>query len=351
MSTMSDDDTRRRPAVFRLDDPHVVLAEAPKAGEPLARPRGATLVVAEPSPDQPPATPATAPRRRRWGALFWSALGGLVSMGLSLSAWTLIEDLFARSSILGWLATALAALVALAAIAILVRELAGLVRLNSLAALRRRAETALAADDRAAAHDVVRDLVRIAAENPHLARARSALTGHLDAIIDGRDLVRLAERELMTPLDAQARKLVSDAATRVSLVTALSPRAAVDLLFVAATAVQMIRRLAMIYGGRPGALGLLRLSRETLTHLAVTGGMAAGDSLLSQVVGHGIAARLSARLGEGVLNGLLTARLGVAAIQAIRPLPFAALPTPVVRDLAADLLRRARAEEDPKAQS
>ena len=50
--------------------------------------------------------------------------------------------------------------------------------------------------------------------------------------------------------------------------------------------------------------------------------MAAGDSLIQQVLGHGIAAKLSARLGEGVLNGLLTARLGLAAIEVARPLPL-----------------------------
>ena len=39
--------------------------------------------------------------------------------------------------------------------------------------------------------------------------------------------------------------------------------------------------------------------------------MAVGDSVLQQIVGHGIASRISARMGEGVLNGLLTARVGL----------------------------------------
>ena len=43
--------------------------------------------------------------------------------------------------------------------------------------------------------------------------------------------------------------------------------------------------------------------------------MAASDSLIQQMLGHGLAAKLSQRLGEGMLNGLLTARLGLAAIE------------------------------------
>ena len=134
--------------------------------------------------------------------------------------------------------------------------------------------------------------------------------------------------------------------------TAVSPRAAVDMAFVLFTVVVLVRRLADLYGARPGALGLIRLLRLALTHLAVTGGMAASDSLIQQMLGHGVAAKLSARLGEGVLNGLLTARLGLAAIEVSRPLPFVALPRPAVSDLAGDLLRRrdgeaARAPDEP----
>jgi putative membrane protein len=149
----------------------------------------------------------------------------------------------------------------------------------------------------------------------------------------------------MSPLDLEARRLVSSAAQRVSVVTAISPRAVVDVLFVLAAALRLIRQLARLYGGRPGALGMISLARQVVAHLAITGGMAASDSLVQQVLGHGIAAKLSQRLGEGILNGLLTARLGLAAIDVTRPLPFNALPRPVLADLAKDLLRKREEEE------
>jgi putative membrane protein len=163
---------------------------------------------------------------------------------------------------------------------------------------------------------------------------------HLGEIIDGADLVRLAEREVMGPLDAEARRLVAAAAKRVSVVTAVSPRAAFDMAFVLVTVLALVRRLADLYGARPGALGRMRLLRLALSHLAITGGIAASDSVIQQMLGHGVAAKLSARLGEGVLNGLLTARLGLAAIEVTRPLPFSALPTPTIADLAGNLLRQ-----------
>jgi putative membrane protein len=174
---------------------------------------------------------------------------------------------------------------------------------------------------------------------PRLARSRAAMEGHLDDIIDGADMVRLAERELMRPLDREARRAVSGAAARVSAFTALSPRAALDVLFVFFSALVLVRRLAFLYGARPGTLGLIRLVRLAILHLAVTGGLATSDSLIQQVLGHGIAAKLSARLGEGLLNGLLTARLGLAMIDVVRPLPFTALPRPTLGDLMSEVLR------------
>ena len=107
-----------------------------------------------------------------------------------------------------------------------------------------------------------------------------------------------------------------------------------DLLFVIAQLVRLVRRIAEIYSGRPGLVGFLKLARSVGAHLAVTGGMAAGDSLVQQVVGHGLAARLSARLGEGVLNGLLTTRVGLSAMAVCRPMPFGIAPPPGVGDVA-----------------
>lgn len=354
----------RRPAAFSPDDPNVVIRSsraeaapppvrrpAPPAPAPVAAssaaavaprsaPAAASSASSEAAPDLERDVPL--PRRRRaapWGLAFFIAVGGLVALTVGLSIANLVTDLFARADALGYLGLGLAGVAGIAALAIIVREARGIMRLKGIESLRLRASETLVNDDRKAGRAIAVELLALTRYAPELGRARARLKQHLDDIIDGRDLVRLAERELMLTLDEEARRLILNAAKRVSVVTAVSPRAAIDVLFVLANALGLLRRLSLLYGGRPGPLGLVRLMRQTVSHLAMTGGLAMTDSLVQQLIGQGLAAKVSARLGEGVLNGLLTARLGLAAMEVTRPLPFAALRQPTLQDLAGGLMR------------
>jgi putative membrane protein len=269
-----------------------------------------------------------------WGGLFWSAASGLVALALGLWFDRLIRDFFDRSTALGTIALVLAGLALAALIVLLVRELRAIFRQTHIARMHIAFAEARAADDRDAARRRVDELVALYAHRPQTATPRALLKDLVNEIVDGRDLIDIAERNLMLPLDEEARREIAVAAKRVSVVTAISPRALVDVLFVVAQALRLMRRIAEIYGGRPGFLGAIKLARSVASHLAITGGMAVGDSLVQQVLGHGIAARLSARLGEGVLNGLLTARVGLSAMAVCRPMPFATERPPGVRDVA-----------------
>ncbi|POR44219.1 TIGR01620 family protein [Methylobacterium sp. V23] len=285
------------------------------------------------------AVPVAPKARAPWLSLFLVALGGLVSLGVGLSVERLIADLFSAAPWLGAVALVLLAIAAVAFLALVARELSGIWRERQIERIRGKAMEAIAARDHSAAQAVVRDLTGLYAERSALAAGRARLATLGDAILDVDDRLGLAEHELVAPLDRQARNAIAAAAKQVSAVTALSPRAIVDVAFVIFAAVRLLRRIATIYGGRPGFLGFLRLARAAFAHLTVTGGMAVGESMIQQVLGLGIAARVSAKLGEGVLNGLMTARFGLAAMAVCRPLPFVREAPPRLSDVAGELLK------------
>ncbi len=352
--------TSRKPAAFRLQPPPGLQekrAEPKPAPAETRRPRAVApaevLAVADAvdvfdHPEDlaalpPPANPPK--RRSHLGSVFAGALGVLISLTAGIWVDRLIRALFERAPWLGYVAAAAAAVAALALLAILIREAVGLMKLASVERLRSDAAAALARNDRRAASAVVDRLATLLAARPETAAGRAGVAALRDDIIDGADLIRLAEAELLSPLDARAKTIILDAAKRVSLVTAVSPRALVDIGYVVFEAGRLIRRLATLYGARPGALGFLRLVRSVLAHLAVTGSIAVGDSFVQQIVGHGLAARLSAKLGEGVVNGMMTARIGIAALDTVRPLPFTALKRPGLADFLAALTTFARARQ------
>jgi putative membrane protein len=75
-----------------------------------------------------------------------------------------------------------------------------------------------------------------------------------------------------------------------------------------------------------------------MTHLVATGAVAAGDDLIGSLAGGGVLSKLSRRFGEGVVNGALTARVGVAAMEVCRPLPFNRKKRPSVSALVSRAL-------------
>jgi len=349
---MTQPERRPRPRAFRLDGDTVVPPRKEQHTEEAARPAAQVI---EPEADvfanrlfgvegsvdfdeQAVEEAQVSGLLRRfilsWGGVFWSALTGLVSLAVTMWLTNLVENLFLHSALLGTIGLFLALALAVAAAALFAGEVRSMMRQNMIAKLHIALAEARAADDATTARAKLVELCKIYENRPETGRARARVIEVSKQIIDGRDLIDLAETTLVVPLDELARREIANASKRVSVVTTVSPRALIDLIFVAGQAIALMRRIAEIYGGRPGLLGFFKLARSVGAHLAITGGLAIGDSLLQQLVGHGIAARLSARLGEGVLNGLLTARVGLSAMAVCRPMPFCTVKQPGVAEVA-----------------
>jgi putative membrane protein len=316
---------QRKPAAFRIEDVEVVpLPAAPPAPEPVQVP-----VRVRALPDLG--------RGLRWGSILIGALGGLIGLLASIWLYDYVLALIARDDWIGWIAAGLLAVVVFALLMIIVREAAGLLRLGRLGKIRHEADTAARQDDKPLAIDVADRLKRLYAGRKDVAWGLERLAEHEHDIMNADELLRLTERSLVAPLDPFARTIVAASAKRVSVVTAVSPGALIDMLFVGAENLRMLRRLATLYGARPGTLSLLKLARMVVTHIVLTGGIALGDDVIHQVLGHGLTAKLSARLGEGLFNGALTTRIGIAAIDVCRPLPYLESQRPRFRELVAEV--------------
>jgi putative membrane protein len=313
-------DTPRRPTAFVIGQPADDQPQQQRA------PRAVTGISFEPEEDEsalivmPPAPPPR-PQRLRWGAILMSALFLLVSMWAGLAVTRLVEDVFARSPVLGWAALGIVGIASFAALAIIAREVLALARLRRIEHIQVDAAHAINANDAAAAARATSKLKLLYASRPDAQLGLRDLRQYDGDIMDGRGRMKLMERHLVDWRDAEAHRIIAHAARRITLITTVAPTPALDILFVAIQNLRMLREIATLYGGRPSTLATFRLARMVVSHLAVTGGIALSDNLIQHVVGKGLLGQLSARLGEGTVNGILTARVGLAARDVCRPIP------------------------------
>lgn len=374
---MTNDDKPRRPRVFAPDDPVLdpgsrpfgsgieeepaphakagAEADATKAG---AEDGGAATTEAGAGTAAPGGSAAATRMRPTitdikrgfgWGGLLFSALAGLAMLGISAWFARLASAALARDDIIGWTSYALLIIAAVAASVLLVRELIGFTRLSRLTRIKADVARAIAAGDVKAEREAVARISSLYAERADLKWGRARFREHEKDVHDAGGLMALAEREMVAPLDGEARRAILTSARRVAIVTAISPLFLIAVVFVLIENVRMLRGLATLYGGRPGVLGALRLGRMVITHIIATGGVAMTDDLLGQFLGQDLVRRLSQRLGEGVFNGALTARIGAAAIEVCRPLPFLEAKPIRVRDLVAEVVRALRRGEEALA--
>lgn len=349
---MTGEPKKRQPQVFDASDPTVVVVEEP-AAPPAPAPRGPQTGGGGGFAAAPLRTRGLglddAKHGIRWGAILVAAASALGSIALALSFARFVSIAFERSDWIGWVSFGLLVTAGVAGAALLLREIVGFWKLRRLGRIREEAEKALERKDKAAERAAVRRITAPLAARKDCAWALAKIEEHRRDAHDAGDLMRLVDRHLLEPLDGEARRIVAAAARRTGTVSAISPSAVLTVGWVLVENLRLLRTLAGLYGGRPGIFATAKLARMVVTHIVATGGVALTDDLLGQFLGQDILRRLSRRLGEGVFNAALTARIGAAAIGLIRPLPYLEAPPVRARDFIAEIMRRRGAEEPDAA--
>lgn len=307
-----------------------------------------TPATAPPVPDLPGALPQgqamqTAARLAarppsRLVRIFLSATLALLLFVAGIALTQFVTNLLAANPLLGAVAGGLLAIVLLSALLIALREWMAYRRLGKLDAIRSRADAALSTGGLTEAKGVAAQVSALYADRPELREARAGLERKLADQFEPDAVFGIVERDVLSQLDTRAEAEIAAATRQVATVTALVPLALADVVAALTANLRMIRRIAEIYGGRAGTLGSWRLTRSVLTHLVATGAVAVGDDLIGSVAGGSVLSKVSRRFGEGVVNGALTARVGVAALEVCRPLPFGASRKPSVTGLVKQAL-------------
>lgn len=171
-------------------------------------------------------------------------------------------------------------------------------------------------------------------QHPAFIRWQSALHDtHND-----KEILALYSQLVQPILDKQARAEISRSATESTLMIAVSPLAMVDMAFIGWRNIRLINRIAEIYGIELGYYSRLKLFRLVLVNIAFAGATELVREVGMDWLSQDLAARLSTRAAQGIGAGLLTARLGIKAMELCRPLPWIDDNKPKLSDFRKELI-------------
>ncbi|WP_083651442.1 YcjF family protein [Vreelandella massiliensis] len=307
----------------------------------------ATTSYHEPDPvadDAPlPAHSLSAPPKRRWGLLF--ALVGGASLGAAELA-TGLPEAWRQSQ---WLA------VAWQLLGISLIGLGGLSLLKELSRLRRLKRHERLRDDlaelpqRSAQQarklaETLRQQLNLGDDDPHWQAFKQASQPHHS----GEETLTLLNHHLLAPRDREAQRLISRMSGETAVLTAISPLTLVDMGLVAWRNLAMVNRLCRLYGLELGYASRLRLFKRVLYNMAFAGASEMVAEAGTDMLSLDLAGRISARAGQGLATGLLSARLGLRAQRLCRPLAFTPEEQPKLADLRQEIWRQIRRLDSQK---
>ena len=287
----------------------------------------------------------------RW----WWRLAGITGVGIVVFAvvqWTqMLMHSWQQSILSGVLLSALSVSVLLLISALLWRE----VKLWRRLARNQRWQQSAVRIRNSVQYGEAKPLCRdIVASLPTSQAAQATVQKWQQAVTDehsDEEQLQLFEHFVLAELDKQAQQLIYRAATDTSLAVAISPFALADMLLVLWRSSRLVRELAQLYGGAIGQLRSLVLLKRFLSALLWAGGSELALDMASDVIGSELTAKLSARAGQGIIAGLLVARLGNLAQQQLRPLPASSISKVNISKLAGSLQQRFKTALQTKADS
>lgn len=153
-----------------------------------------------------------------------------------------------------------------------------------------------------------------------------------------KEVLSLFEQHVLVQADKQALQHVSANASASAAMIAVSPFALLDMAIVLWRNVKMLNNISQSYGVKLGYWGRVALVRSVFKTMLYAGASEIIADAGNYALGAGLTGKLSARLGQGAGAGVLTARIGIKAMQSCRPVPWLASTKPGLNKISAQLI-------------
>lgn len=153
-----------------------------------------------------------------------------------------------------------------------------------------------------------------------------------------KEVFELFDAMVLKEQDKIAQQMIMKSASESAVLVALSPLAIVDVLLVAWRNMRLLNQISENYGVKLSYYARLRLMKLVVANMAFAGATEALASAGTEMLSMDLLGRLSTNVAQGLGVGLLSARLGLKAMEMMRPLPYLTAPEPKLADMRKQLL-------------
>ncbi|QUM89130.1 DUF697 domain-containing protein [Moritella sp. 36] len=268
---------------------------------------------------------------------------GIASIFGVMSLWQMYT-IFQSALALHWIAAAgfagLIIIVAMLALRSVFSFMSDKENMAALAGLQDKAEQLKMTNDVGQAKGFIAKLTQFYKGKPQAALLAKSIKTMPDYSSDKEAMVHL-EQVFLAPLDKEALRRVSKHSLQTGMVVAASPWATVDMLLALWRSMKMIDEVGQVYGMRPSLANRYKLLKSVLRYLVLIGvSELAVDEMLQEFGTTSLAGITGARLSQGVGAGVYTARIGLAAVAACRPISFSPENKPKLKDFIKRIIQR-----------
>ncbi len=153
-----------------------------------------------------------------------------------------------------------------------------------------------------------------------------------------REICALFSHKVMHDIDQQAYQIVTKASKETALFVMISQIALLDTILTLWRNVRMIRQIATLYGGKPGFFGSISLTVTVIQNLIYADVSETVADGTAEILGGSVLSVMSTQIAQGLGAGILTARLGIHAMNACRPLPFMKDEQPRLKEIRREVM-------------
>ncbi len=166
-----------------------------------------------------------------------------------------------------------------------------------------------------------------------------------------REIYALFSKQVMHDIDQQAYQIVTKSSKETALFVMISQIALIDTILTLWRNVRMIRQIATLYNGKPGFFGSMSLMLTVIQNLIYADVSETVADGTAEIIGGSVLSVMSTQIAQGLGAGILTARLGIHAMNACRPLPFMEDEKPRFKEIRREVMSSLKGAFETKTAS